>query len=230
MQSILDHLIAIIVAGVVTMALISTQTRSQHSMIEQTASHGVKAKTLVFGRWVERDILNLGANVGHNTYRFTEPTVDANGNTTNWIFFSDSTRTNGTRLRSYTRYRLVPTQMVQFQDTTMQMYMVNRDTAAVNYVGENVAMPAANQWVRDLWTIGTLSFFRIEMLGTMGTTPRTEAGAIDVDKVDYIRVRFGVVPEYVLQPDNYIRELYWVRTLKVRPYWAPPPSAQPVAS
>lgn len=229
MQSILDHLTSILVAGVVTLVLISTQTRSQHATIEQTASHGVKAKTLVFGQWVERDILNLGANVGHNTYRFTEPELDASGNTRRWIFFSDSTRTNGTRLRSYTRYRLEPTRMVQFQDTTMQMYVVNRDTAAVNYSGDTVAMPTSAQWVRNLWSIGTLSFFKIEMLGTLGDTPRLEDGSIDVDKVDYIRVRFGVVPEYVLQPDNFIRELYWVRTLKVRPYWAPPPSAAVVS-
>lgn len=227
MQVFLDHLISILVAGVVTLVLISTQMRSQHATVEQTASHSVKAKTLAFGQWVERDILNLGANVGHNTYRFTDPVVDAHGNTSLWTFFSDSTRTNGTRLRSYTRYRLVPTELVQFQDTTMQMYVVNRDTAAVNYVGDTVAMPTNAQWVRNLWSIGTLSFFRIEMLGSMGETPRIPAtGAIDVDKVDYIRVRFGVVPEYVLRPDNYIRELYWVRTLKVRPYWAPPPSAE----
>ena len=226
MQVLLDHLISILVAGVVTLVLLTTQTRSQHAVIEQTASHGVKAKALAFGQWIERDVLNLGANVGHNTYRFTEPEVDTSGNTTRWVFFSDSTRTNGTRLRSYTRYRLEPTEMVEFQDTTMQMYVVNRDTAAVNYVGDTVAMPTSGQWVRNLWTIGTLSFFRIEMLGSMGDTPRIAAtGAIDVDKVDYIRVRFGVVPEYVLRPDNYIRELYWVRTLKVRPYWAPPPSA-----
>ena len=60
------------------------------------------------------------------------------------------------------------------------------------------------------------------MLDRSGTTPRTPSGAVDVDKADYVRVRFGVVPEYVLKPDNYIRELYWVRTMKVRPYWAPP--------
>lgn len=226
MQVFIDHLTSILVAGVVMLVLITMQTRSQHAMIEQTASHSVKAKTLSFGQWVEHDILNLGANVGHNTYRFTDPQVDANGNTALWIFFSDSTRTNGTRLRSYTRYRLEPTEMVQFQDTTMQMYVVNRDTAAVNYVGDTVAMPTNAQWARNLWSIGTLSFFRVEMLGSMGETPRVEGSeAIDVDKVDYIRVRFGVVPEYVLRPDNYIRELYWVRTIKVRPYWAPPPAA-----
>lgn len=224
MQTLLDNLIAVIVAGVVTMALLTTQTRSQHATIERTASHGIKAKTLVFGSWVENDILNLGANFGDNLYRFSDPVVDANGNTSLWMFYSDSTRANGTKLRSYTRYRLVPTTTATFQNTTVQLYVVNRDTAAVNFVGETVAQPTTSQWVRNLWSIGTLSFFKIEMLGPMGETPRNPDGSIDIDGVDYVRVRFGVVPEYVLKPDNFIRELYWVRTLKVRPYWAPPPA------
>lgn len=224
MQLLLDNLVAVLVAGVVTLVLLTTQTRSQHAMIEQTASHSVKAKTLVFGNWIEHDILNLGANFGHNRYRFSDPELDGDGNTRRWMFYSDSTRTNGTRLRVYTRYRLEPTRTVTFQDDqTFQLYEVNRDGALVNYVGESVAMPTEGQWTRNLWSIGTLSFFHIEMLGPDGTTPRLDDGGVDVEEVDYIRVRFGVVPEYVLQPDNYIRELYWVRTLKVRPYWAPPP-------
>lgn len=224
MQMLLDNLIAIMVAAVVTVALLATQTRSQHATIEQTASHSVKAKTLVFGKWIEHDVLNLGANFGNNLYRFSEPVSDADGNTTLWTFYSDSTRANGSRLRSYTRYRLVPTSRVAFQDTTFQLYIVNRDTAAVNYVGETVAEPSSSAWVRNLWSIGTLSFFKIEMLGRLGETPRRPDGSLDVEAVDYVRVRFGVVPEYVLRPDNYIRELYWVRTLKVRPYWTPPPA------
>ena len=64
----------------------------------------------------------------------------------------------------------------------------------------------------------------LDLLDRTGTVPLTAGGAVDVEKVDYVRVRFGVIPEYVLKPDNYIRELYWVKTLKVRPYWVPPPS------
>lgn len=222
MQILIDNLISILIAGTVTMVLLTTQMRSQHASIEQTASHAVKAKTLVFGKWVEHDILTLGANFGTNLYRFDEPTLDADGNTVRWTFFSDSTRLDGSKLRVYTRYRLEPTDQVAFQDTSFQLFQLHRDSAAVDYVGDTVARPSTGQWARNLWTISTLSFFRIEMLGRMGVTPRTTTGAIDVDRVDYVRVRFGVVPEYVLKPDNYLREIYWVRTLKVRPYWRPP--------
>jgi len=181
MQFILDNLVALIVAGVLLMGLQVTQVRSQHASIEQVASHSVKAKTLVFGEWVEDDVLNIGANFGSNLYRFESPVLDPDtGNTTNWVFYSDTTGTDGVTRRVFKQYRLVERGQSAFRDTTYQLYQVARDSAVV--------------------------------------------GEVDVYKVDFIRVRFGVVPEYVLKPDNYIRELYWTKTLKVRPYWVPPPS------
>ncbi|HEX8299174.1 MAG TPA: hypothetical protein VF594_08450, partial [Rubricoccaceae bacterium] len=124
--------------------------------------------------------------------------------------------------RRVVRYRLVPTTRAAFRDTTYQLFQVLRDSATVA-VRSGVPDPVREtDWQRATWSIGTLSFFQIQMLDRNGTTPRTASGAVDVDRADYVRVRFGVVPEYVLNPDNYIRELYWVRTMKVRPYWSPP--------
>lgn len=243
MQILLDNLIAIIVAGMVMLTLHVTQSRSSHASVEQVASHSVKEKTIIFGRWVEDDILNLGANFGENLYRFDEPVVDTlTGNTTEWTFFSDSVRTNGTGLRVFKRYRLVETGKAVFSTKSFQLYQVERDSAVVDYPASGVppttsSVPTAS-WVLGTRSIGTLSFFEIALLDRHGETPCPEGtevkdaqghvidctGVIDVYKADYIRVRFGVVPEHVLKPDNYIRELYWVKTLKVRPYWTPPPS------
>ena len=244
MHILLDNLTAIIVAGVVMLTLHVTQTRSSHASLEQVATHSVKEKTIVFGRWVEDDILNLGANFGNNLYRFDEPVVDPlTGNTTEWTFFSDSVRTNGSQLRVFKRYRLVDNGQATFSDKTFELFQVERDSAVVDYPSSGVppttaSVPAA-AWVTNSQSIGTLSFFEISLLNRHGETPcPTEAeeiedaeghvvgctGEIDVYKADYIRVRFGVVPEHVLKPDNYIRELYWVKTIKVRPYWTPPPS------
>lgn len=231
MQFLLDNLVAIIVAGVLVLVLQITQIRSRHANIEQVASHSVKAKTLVFGQWVEDDVLNIGANFGENLYRFEEPTVDPiNGNATEWVFYSDTTATDGTERRIFKRYRMVETQQAEFADTTYQMYRVLRDSALVDYDidGNPPALGdlEASDWELNTRSIGTLSFFQVHLLDRMGQTPRTTDGDVDVYKVDYIRVRFGVVPEYVLKPDNYMRELYWVKTMKVRPYWVPPPSSQ----
>ena len=230
MQPIFDNLNALIIGGILILSLSVTQGRSQRSGIEQVASHSVKAKTLVFGQWVERDVLGLGANVGRNAYRFDDPTVDAaTGNTTRWTFYSDSIRADASVLRRVVRYRLVPTTRAAFRDTTYQLYEVRRDSATVA-VRNGVPDPVrASDWQRSLWSIGTLSFFEIQLLDRHGNTPRIggPTGPVDVDRADYVRVRFGVVPEYVLKPDNYIRELYWVRTMKVRPYWAPPTCRPP---
>jgi hypothetical protein len=245
MQLILDNLIAIIVAGVLLLGLQVTQVRSQHASIEQIASHSVKAKTLVFGQWVERDIMDIGANFGTNMYRFEAPTVDpATGNTTEWVFYSDTTATNGDQSRIFKRYRLVETELATFRDTTYQMYRVLRDSVVADFPDHDVPPLLEDidddDWVHNTRSIGTLSFFEVDLLGRDGQTPcpaGTEVldddgvvaactGDIDVYKAEYVRVRFGVVPEYVLKPDNYLRELYWVKTLKVRPYWTPPPSLE----
>ena len=240
MNLIFDNLIALIVSGVVLMTLSTSQIRSQHAAHEQVVSHSVKAKTLVFGNWVERDILGLGANFGNNLYRFESPTIDAAGNTQEWVFYSDSLKDNGDVIRIHKRYRLDSTRAVTFEETgqTFQLYEVRRDTAVTAVVDGVAEAPTAADWGNDLGSLGTLSFFRIEMLDRLGQVPYV-AGTeetdidgnpipgtadVDVEAVDYVRVRFGVVPEYVLRPDNFIREMYWVRTLKVRPYWTPPPS------
>lgn len=225
MQLIFDHLSSILIASVLILGLQVTQMRSRHAGIEQVASHSVKAKTLVFGQWVEHDILNIGENFGTNLYRFEKPTVDPEtGNTTEWMFYSDSTQANGSQVRILKRYRLVETSTAAFRDTTFQLYQVERDTLVVNLVGGVPAAYDESDWAKSTWSISTLSFFNIDLLGRMGETPLTASGDVDVWKTDYIRVRFGIVPEYVLKPDNHIRELYWTKTLKVRPYWTPPPT------
>ncbi len=222
MQPIFDNLNSLIIGSILILTISVTQGRSQRVGIEQIASHSLKAKTLVFGHWVERDVLGLGANVGRNTYRFSDPVVDARGNTSEWTFFSDSVRVDGSVLRQLVRYRLVRTQQAAFRDTTYQLYKVERDSATVAVHNGVPDAVEESDWQRGLWSIGTLSFFQINLLDRSGTTPRLSSGAVDVDRADYVQVRFGVVPEYVLKPDNYLRELYWTRTMKVRPYWMPP--------
>ena len=240
MHLIFDNLIALVVSGIIIMTLSTSQIRSQHAAHEQIVSHSVKAKTLVFGNWVEQDVLGLGANFGDNLYRFESPVIDAAGNTQEWVFYSDSLKNDGSVIRIHKRYTLDSTRSVTFTQSgqTFQLYEVHRDVVETPVV-DGVAAPP--DWSNDLdnnGSLGTLSFFRIEMLDRLGKVPYvagTEAldasgspipgtAKIDVEAVDYIRVRFGVVPEYVLRPDNYIREMYWVRTLKVRPYWTPPPT------
>ncbi len=255
MQVLLDNLTATIISGILILGLQVTQVRSQHSSIEQVVSHSVKAKTHVFGQWLEHDILDLGANYGTNLYRFEEPVLDAFGNTTEWTFYSNGTDPlSGAPIRILKRYRLEPTKEVVFsegtaQEETFQLYRLDRDSLVVGFdAGGNLESYTEGDWVPSGESVSTLSFFQIDLLGRDGQTPCLDGtvvtnadgdvisctGEIDVYKADYVRVRFGVVPEYVLKPDNYIRELYWAKTLKIRPYWDRPeslkPKSAPVAS
>jgi hypothetical protein len=233
MQTLLDHLASVLIASVVILILAVTQIRSSHAGVEQTATHSVKAKTLVFGHWIERDILDIGRNMGRNRYRFLQPTVNATtGNTDLFEFYSDSTcvvacafpggvnAAPGDTVRLLTRYRLIPTRVVTVPRgnsvQTRQLYMLRREAAESRVTrGVHAAVPAS-RWRADRWSISTLGFFQIRMLlrdGAVTTSP---------DAGDYIQVRFGVVPEWILDPENYIRELFWSTTLKVRPFWEPP--------
>ena len=125
MISIFDHLSALLIASAVILILMATQFRTTHAGVEQVATHSVKAKTLVFGNWIERDILDLGKNMGLNRYRFEEPVTDSLGNTGEFHFYSDSTCSFGCSFpggvniavgdtaRLHTRYRLTPTERVE---------------------------------------------------------------------------------------------------------------------
>lgn len=237
MHLLLDNLSSILIAGAVILMLSVTQIRSSHAGVEQTAAHSVKVKTLVFGQWIERDILELGRNMGHNRYRFNQPTNDANGNTTEFRFFSDSmcvvacsfpgsvSVAAGDTVRRHTRYRLLPTRTVTLRNPdgtpfSRQLYQLQRE-AAESAINDGVAGTVpSSRWRADRWSISTLSFFQVRMLlrnGAVTTAP---------DDGDYIMIRFAVVPEWILQPENYIRELYWSTTLKVRPFWEPPPQEE----
>lgn len=235
MISIFDHLSSILIGSAVILILMVAQHRSSHASVEQVATHSVKAKTLVFGSWIEQDILDLGKNLGRNRFRFKKPVTDSLGNTSRFHFYSDSTCTSGCTFdgvtiavgdsaRLHTRYKLVPTRRVMLRDTTgarqpRQLMRLEREVAATRISNGSAPDPADDAWNEDRWTIGTLSYFQVMMLERDGTVTN------NVERGDYIFVRFSVVPEWILDPENYIREIYWSTTLKVRPFWDPPTSS-----
>jgi hypothetical protein len=152
----MDHLASIIVACVVSLILAVTSMRSSHAGIEAVATHSLKAKTLVFGHWVERDILEIGRNMGRNRYRFDPPVLDTAGNALLFRFFSDSTciaacsfpgPVTGTAesvIRLHTRYVLDSTETVTVrrngQNVTRQLYALRREVAESNVIN-GVAQP-----------------------------------------------------------------------------------------
>lgn len=226
MQFIFDHLSSILIASVVIMAVSTNQFRTQHSGMEAVSAQATKTKTLSFGKWIEEDILSLGANFGTNRYRFEIPSYDAAGNSTEWVFYSDTTGASGDTLRTVTRYRLEQTGTAPVvsphteDDTTQALFQLKRDVAIAQVTNNSIPDLSTLSWEQAGASMGTLSRFRIDLLGRMGTI------ADDPETADYIRVRMSVVPEFLLNPDNYLTEMYWSSTLKVRPYWDPSPDAR----
>ena len=194
--------------------LAATQIHAQRSNIEQTASYATKTKALSFGEWIEDDILSLGENFGHNRFRFEPPVSDAMANTTFFAFYSDSINVaTGDTLRMMTRYQLESVGFVERGDITTPVFQLHRDLAESPVT--NGTAPPPSTWHSDGRSLSTLSSFKISILDRDGRV------TTDVETGDYIRIAFNLIPQFPVEPE-YLRELYWTTTLKVRPFWDPP--------
>ncbi len=217
MQVLLDHLSAIIIGAAVLLILAATQMHAQRANIEQTASYATKTKALSFGEWIENDILSLGENFGRNRFRFETPVSDTLGNTIYFAFFSDSINVStGDTLRMMTRYQLENVGVVERGEITTPVFQLHRELAESPVT--NGTAPPPSTWTSDGRSLSTLSSFQISMLDRDGRV------TTDVESGDFICVTFNLIPQFPVEPE-YLRELYWTTTLKVRPFWDPPPGA-----
>ena len=217
MHVLLDHLSSIIIGAAVLLILAATQIHAQRANIEQTSSYATKTKALSFGEWIEDDILSLGENFGRNRFRFEPPVLDSLGNTIYFAFFSDSVNVGtGDTLRMMTRYRLESVGVVERGEATTPVFHLHRELAESPVT--NGTAPIPSTWTSDGRSLSTLSSFQIFMLDRDGRV------TTDVEAGDFICVTFNLIPQFPVEPE-YLRELYWTTTLKVRPFWDPPPGA-----
>ena len=214
MNVLLDHLSAIIIGAAVLIILAATQIHAQRANVEQTSSYATKTKALSFGEWLEDDILSLGENFGSNRFRFLPPVSDTLGNTIRFIFFSDSVNTSTSdTLRMTTRYLLEDVGEVERGGETVSIFQVHRHTGESPVT--NGTAPPPSTWTADGRSLSRLTHFKISMLDRDGRE------TTDVEAGDYIRIVFNMIPQFPIEPE-YLRELYWSTTLKVRPFWNPP--------
>jgi hypothetical protein len=224
-----DHLNSILIAAAVILILGAVQIGARRTGLEQTTSYATKSKAISFGEWMEDDILSIGANFGRNRYRFQAPENDENGNTIRFVFYSDSVEADDDTLRMMTRYRLYHIRTVLRNGVELPLYQVERHLAYVPVVngvappppdGSVVVggTPGPDAWTADGRSLETLSGFHIGLLERDGRETN------NVERGDFIRVNFRLVPEFPIEPE-YLRELYWTTTLKVRPFWEPPPTS-----
>lgn len=221
MAFIFDNLLATLVTMTVLMLLLSTQFRSTQAGIEQVSAHAAKTKALTLGTWLEDDISSLGANFGRNRMRFSAPHTLDDGNTGEWVFYSDSLGDGGAVTRHATRYILREVDEIERQDGSgMQpLYQLTREVAASPVVNDVMTPISPSAWQMDGMSVATLSTFRIDLIDRNGEA------TVDPVTADFIRVEFAMVPEFE-RGQSYLRELYWTTTLRVRPFWSQPPPAQ----
>lgn len=217
MQLIFDHLGAVLIGVTVVLVLMTTQIRVQQNGIEQVVAHSTKTKALSLGQWLERDVASLGANFGRNLMRFEVPTYDEYGNTTHWIFYSDSVSTlDETTTRYLTRYTLKQVGLDETSDTERPLYELTRATAhAILNDGELPPIPNA-AWAENGRSVNTLSRFRLELVDNNGT----QTG--NPELADFIRIEFSLIPE-LLRDQTFLNDLHWNTLMKVRPFWYSPP-------
>lgn len=236
MAFIFDNIIATIVMGTLIFALAATQLRVQETGIAQVSSHAAKTKALTLGQWLDEDIIALGEDVPDNSARFDNPVTDTlhvkkigpSGTvvrdtvryTTEWRFYSDSTTASGVQVRRATRYWLEEVGTVEInvgdETDTRRLFQLRR---AVSPWGDQAATMtlAPTGFTEDGRSASTLSIFHIQLLDNEGD-PFASTDPAAPDEAAYISVDFAMVSEFELRRE-YLRELFWSTTLKVRPFW-----------
>ena len=218
MNLLFDNLAAAMLMMAVLVALVGTQLRVQQAGVEQVSAHAAKTKAISLGRWLERDVTSLGANFGNNLSRFEAPVNNADGVTTEWVFYSDSLRPDDSRVRHLTRYRLSVVDSLGKAGARRALYQLRRETASTPVVDGLPQPVSSSAWAEDGRSVSTLSGFKIGLVERLGST------TTDATRADYIRVEFAMVPEFDRE-HGYLQELYWTTLLKVRPFWETDPDA-----
>ncbi len=237
---ILDHIVTTIIVTTLFVAAIATQMRVQETGMAQVSSHAAKTKALSLGQWLDEDIVALGENIVDNSARFDNPTpstlgiyvLDGGGNpqaqtityTSNWQFYSDRF-VGAVKQRRAIRYQLqlqadsieveMPTGFT-YKRPTFQLIRDQSVWKAVNPITDSASFTSAD-FTEDGRSVATLSHFRIQLLDNDGVA-FADNDPVAPDQASYVHVDFSMIPELELRR-NYLRELYWTTTLKVRPFW-----------
>lgn len=233
---IFDNIVASIVVATLFFALAATQLRVQETGIAQVSSHAAKTKALTLGQWVDEDIIALGEDVPDNSARFDNPITDTlhvkkigpGGTvvrdtidyTVEWRFYSDSTTAGGAQLRRATRYWLteVGTVEIDVGDETdvRRLFQLQRAVSPWGDPTLTLSLPPS-AFTQDGRSAATLSVFHIQLLDGEGV-PFASTNPLAPEQASYVGVEFAMVSEFELRRE-YLRELFWSTTLKVRPFW-----------
>ena len=220
MQFIFDHLIAILIAGVVILVLVMNQMRTLEDGLEDTSVYIAKNNTLDLAEMIESD-LNMTLHrfdTDQDPFDWAVTTTDLEGRTTLFQLYRDSVDVStATTHRIETRYRL------NFVDS---VYVNAIDSLGNSYIASNplfevireecsyttipyTCLPAdfdhagsSAPWVKD---------FRITPL------QQDKSLASNITEAHYLQVSFIMSPP--LQTERQVVDkLHWSTLLQVQPF------------
>ena len=242
MQFILDNMVAMIVATVLTVALMGQQIRNRQASIERISVYSAKVQSLAFGEWFEDDVVKLGSRFGHERGRFAMTTRVEGGvkYTDAFTFYYNTSTVPGTSRSSRVeiRYRLVPdteTRVVTEEgataagDVVLPVYRIVRDSTYGQWDSNPVSggppgwvgSPSGPHATPEYQAPAGLRHFQVQPLDSEG---RPLDDTTDPDdyavRADYARLQFTVVPTlFPLHRARLVPKegLHWATTLELRP-------------
>ena len=240
MQFILDHMIASVVAAILTVAMMSQQISNRQASVERISVYSAKAQALAFGEWLEDDVAKLGSRFGRERGRFSmETRVEGGVRYTDAFTFHYNTENDGAGVvrRVEIRYTLeedadadvvVEKGDTPSDDVRLTVYRLRRDSLSGKYnteTGTWLGSGGRPGWVatpRYRAPTG-LRHFQIQPMDSEGRPLDDETPGHEDDyasEADYARLQFTVVPTlFPLHRARLVPKegLHWATTIELRP-------------
>ncbi len=193
MIAIYDHLIAILVGGVIILLLFNVQRRTQQSNVERTMMYMAKTSTLEMGSFLERDLMNAGFNTPPVENGVLEHNTNGDGITDTLVFWGVGSAGTRTRIA----YGVTPVDTANIAGQQTPLYQLRRyERQGADYVEVGGSPPILTEFKITLLTSGNLS--------------------TDIYTADKLRVKMAhaVLPDF--EDEEHLvgyRQLYWGVTL-----------------
>lgn len=202
MIALYDHIIALVITGIIVLLLLSVKERAHQSQIERSLMYNAKKQTLEIAGTLERDLMNAGYETSPFEAAVLEYNTNAEGLTDTLQFWGVGASGNRARIA----YGVSEEDSVTADGQTMALYELRRWERR------------GGQFVRAGGTAPTLTRFHIELLGANNETA-------DPEDAERFKIRFANTVHAYDNTDGYLkgyRQLHWAVTVgstNLKPQW-----------
>lgn len=203
MIALYDHIIALIITGIIVLLLLSVKERAHQSQIERSLMYNAKKQTLEIAGTLERDLMNAGYETSPFEAAVLEYNTTAEGLTDTLQFWGVGASGNRTRIA----YGVTEEDSVTADGETMTLYELRRWERQ------------GGQFVRAGGAAPTLTRFRIDLLDEKNNS------VTDPEDARRFKIRFANTVHAYSNTDGYLkgyRQLHWAVTVgstNLKPRW-----------